>query len=222
MHAGLAAGAALAAVPVILHLFMRQTPKHVIFPALRLIRERHKRSKKQLKVKNWLLLAARMLLLALMALALARPTLNSETSLGDQEVPTALAFVFDTSMSMQYTERGNNRLAEAKLRANEILKKTTEDSEVFVLDSADPSKPFAISPAAARKRIDALELKAANRPLNGAVVQASKAVAASNLGRREVYVLTDLASSAWELGSSGRSRTWRPSARRRRSSRPTS
>ena len=36
MHAGLAAGAALAALPVILHLFMRQTPKHVIFPALRL------------------------------------------------------------------------------------------------------------------------------------------------------------------------------------------
>ncbi len=33
LHAGLAAGAALAAIPVILHLFMRQTPKHVIFPA---------------------------------------------------------------------------------------------------------------------------------------------------------------------------------------------
>ena len=33
-------------------------------------------------------------------------------------------------------------------------------------------------------------------------MQASDAVAAaSNLGRREVYVLTDLASSAWELGS---------------------
>ena len=202
LHAGLAAGAALAALPVILHLFMRQTPKHVIFPALRLIKERHKRSKKQLKVKNWLLLAARMLLLALMALALSRPTLNSETSLGDQEVPTALAFVFDTSMSMQYTEEGKDRLAEARLRAAEILKKTTEDSEVFVIDSADPIKHEAVSPGSARKRIDALTLRAANRPLNAAVVQASNAVGASNLARREVYVLTDLASSAWELGSS--------------------
>lgn len=202
LHAGLAAGAALAAIPVILHLFMRQTPKHIIFPALRLIRERHKRSKKQLKIKNWLLLMARMLLLALMALALARPTLNSETSLGDQEVPTALAFVFDTSMSMQYTEKGNDRLTEAKNRATDILKKTTEDSEVFVVDSADPVKPLAVSPASARKRIDALTLRAANQPLNAALVQASNAVAASNLARREIYVLTDLASSAWELGSS--------------------
>jgi hypothetical protein len=202
MHAGLAAGAALAAIPVILHLFMRQTPKHVIFPALRLIKERHKRSKKQLKVKNWLLLAARMLLLILMALALARPSLNSETSLGDGEVPTARAFVFDTSMSMQYTEQGNNRLTEAKNRAIEILKKTTDDSEIFVVDSADPVKPQALSTVSARKRIDALTLRAANKPLNPAVVQASQAVSASSLGRREVYVLTDLAGSAWELGSS--------------------
>ncbi len=201
LHAGLAAGAALAAVPLILHLFMKQTPKHVIFPALRLIRERHKRSKKRLKVKNWLLLAARMLLLALMALALARPRVNSETTLGDQEVATALALVFDTSMSMQYTERGSDRLAEAKLRANEILKKTKDDSEVFVIDSANPVKEVPISPGAARKRIEGLALKAANRTLNAAVVQANQLVAASNLPRREVYVLTDLASSAWELGS---------------------
>jgi len=40
MNAGLAAGAALAALPVILHLFMRQTPKHIMFPAMRLLRER--------------------------------------------------------------------------------------------------------------------------------------------------------------------------------------
>src|SRR5271154_2074773 len=99
INAGLAAGAALAALPVILHLFMRQTPKHVIFPALRLVKERQKRAKKRLKVKNWLLLAARMALIALMALALARPTVYSSVPLGDREVPTALALVFDTSLS---------------------------------------------------------------------------------------------------------------------------
>ena len=181
LHAGLAAGAALAAVPVILHLFMRQTPKHVIFPALRLIRERQKRSKKRLKVKNWLLLAARMLLLALMALALARPTLNSETSLGDQEVPTALALVFDTSLSMEYTEQGQRPAGRGQAPGRRDPQEDDRDSEVFVIDSADPVKPVAVSPGSARKRIDALTLRAANRPLNAALVQANAAVAASNL-----------------------------------------
>src|SRR6201999_4272113 len=87
MHAGLAAGAALAALPVILHLFMKQTPKHVIFPALRLIKERQKRSRKKLRIKNWLLLLARMCLLAFMALALARPRIDATASLGTGDEP---------------------------------------------------------------------------------------------------------------------------------------
>ena len=202
LHAGLAAGAALAALPVILHLFMKQKPKHIIFPALRLIRERQKRAKKQLKIKNWLLLAARMLLLILMALALAQPSINSESSvLGTGEVATALALVVDTSLSMDYTEQGKDRLAEAKLRAAEILKKSTEDTEVFVIDSADPVKPAPLTPASALKRVDGLTLRAANRPLNAALVQAHQVVGESKLARREVYVLTDLTASSWELTS---------------------
>ena len=138
IHAGLAAGAALAALPVILHLFMRQTPKHVIFPALRLIRERQKRSKKRLRIKNWLLLLARMAVLALMALALARPRLYSQMPLGDESVPTALGLVFDTSLSMGYKEKDKTRLDEAKERARAILDKIPDSSLVFVVDSADP------------------------------------------------------------------------------------
>src|SRR6516225_2467702 len=104
IHAGLAAGAALAALPVILHLFMRQTPKHVIFPALKLVRERQRQSKKRMRIKNWLLL------LAWMALALARPRLYSEVPLGDDSVPKALGLVFDTSLSMEYKEKDQTRL----------------------------------------------------------------------------------------------------------------
>src|SRR5215212_8183343 len=137
INAGLAGGAALAALPVILHLFMKQTPKHIIFPALRLIRERQKRSRKKLRVKNWLLLLARMALVALMALALARPRLFSQTSLGDQEVPTAVALVFDTSLSMSYKPRDKTLLDEAKERAHDILKRMPSASQVFVIDSAD-------------------------------------------------------------------------------------
>src|SRR4051812_48247394 len=191
IHAGLAAGAALAALPVILHLFMKQTPKHVILPALQLIRERQKRSQKKLKVKNWLLLLARMALVALMALALARPRLFSQASLGDQEVPTAVGLVFDTSLSMGYKEKDKTRLDEAKERAYELLRKMPDSSQVFVIDSADPGQRQGLSPASARKRIADLTLHAANRHLNAAVGQAYHAVADCDRPRHEVYVLTD-------------------------------
>jgi hypothetical protein len=198
VHTGLAAGAALAAVPVILHLFMKQTPKHIIFPALRLIRERQRRSKKRIKIKNWLLLLARMALLALMALALARPRMMSQTSFGDSDVPAAIGLVFDTSLSMEYTERDKTRLDEAKALALDKLAKTPSSSQVFVIDSAEPLN-IPLSPATARKRVEALTTRPVNRSLNAAVGVAYAAVAESDRPLRQVYVFTDLARSAWDL-----------------------
>ncbi len=195
---GLAAGAALAAIPLILHLLMRQSPNPVVFPALWLIRERSQKARKQIKIKNWLLLIARMALIALMALALARPAYNSQASLGDREVPTALALVFDTSLSMQYTERDQDRLSEAKKRAEELLAKTHEASHVFVIDSADPGVPMSLSPAAARKSVETRTLRPVNRKLNAAMGQAFAAVLGSDRPRKEVFVLSDLTRPAWD------------------------
>ncbi|MFO0891852.1 MAG: BatA domain-containing protein [Isosphaeraceae bacterium] len=197
IHAGLAAGVALAALPVILHLFMRQTPKHVIFPALRLVRERQKRSKKRMRIKNWLLLLARMAVLALMALALARPRLYSQVPLGDESVPTALGLVFDTSLSMGYKEKDKSRLDEAKERAGAILDKLPDSSLVFLVDSAEPGTPQPLSPAAARKWIADRKVRPVNRPLNAAMGQVYPAVAECDRPYHEVYVLTDLARSSW-------------------------
>jgi hypothetical protein len=198
MHVGLAAGgAALAALPVILHLFMRQTPKHVIFPALRLVKERQKRSKKRMRIKNWLLLLARMALVALMALALARPSLYREAPLGSESQPTALGLVFDTSLSMGYIEKDKTRLDEAKERAREIVSKLPDSSLVFVVDSAEAPVPAGRSPALAMKRIDELTIRPINRPLNAAMGQVYPAVAECDRPRHIVYVLTDLCRTSW-------------------------
>ncbi len=197
LNAGLAAGAALAAIPVILHLFMRQTPKQVIFPALQLIRERQKRSRKRLRVKNWLLLLARMAVLALMALALARPRLYSETPLGDESAPTALGLVFDTTLSMDYVEKDKSRLDLAKDRARDILDRLPDSSLVFVVDSAAPGVPSGLPPAAARKVVDGLAVHPVNRTLNAAMAQVYAGVAECDRPVHVVYVLTDLARSSW-------------------------
>ena len=198
IHAGLAAGAALAALPVILHLFMRQTPKHVIFPALRLLRERQKQSKKRMRIKNWLLLLARMAILALMALALARPRVYSEVPLGDESQPMALGLVFDTSLSMEYKDKDKTRLEEAKERAKEIIAKIPDSSLVFVVDSGEPGVPIGLSPAAALKRIEGLTIRVVNRPLNAAMGQVYPAVAECERPVHVVYVLTDLARTSWQ------------------------
>ena len=70
-------GAALLAIPIVLHLMMRQQPRQLVFPALRLVRQRQEANRRQLQLRHWLLLLLRCLMIALLALALARPRVRS-------------------------------------------------------------------------------------------------------------------------------------------------
>src|SRR6516165_7878398 len=106
IHPLLLAGLVLAGIPVLVHLVMRQKPKHLMFPALRFL---------------MLLLALRMALVVLICLAMARPRVFSERFNINAERPMAVVFIFDTSYSMEYTVLGRSRLEEAKERSHELL-----------------------------------------------------------------------------------------------------
>ena len=138
-----------------------------------------------------------MAILALMALALARPRVYSEVPLGDESQPMALGLVFDTSLSMEYKDKDKTRLDEAKERAKEIIAKIPDSSLVFVVDSGEPGVPIGLSPSAALKRIEGLTIRVVNRPLNAAMGQVYPAVAECERPVHVVYVLTDLARTSW-------------------------
>src|SRR5439155_1626725 len=73
----LLAGGVCMAIPVVLHLIMRQRPKQFIFPALRFIQERRLANQRRLQLRHWLLLLLRCGAIGLLALALARPSVAS-------------------------------------------------------------------------------------------------------------------------------------------------
>ena len=97
----LLAGAALVAVPVILHLIMRRKPVPRAFPAMRFLRQRAAANRRRLRVSHLLLLLLRMAALVGLALGLARPTLRGAGWLADGEKPVAAVLVFDTSPRME-------------------------------------------------------------------------------------------------------------------------
>ena len=72
-NASLLAGGVLVGIPVLLHLLMRQKPKHLIFPALQFVQQRREVNRRVLRLRHLLLLALRCLLIASLAAALARP-----------------------------------------------------------------------------------------------------------------------------------------------------
>jgi hypothetical protein len=202
LHAGLAAGAALAAIPIVLHLMLRQKPRHELFPALRLIRMRHRANLRKLRLRHWLLLAARMLLIALMALALARPSIHGATFIPDQQAPVAAAFVFDTSLSMEYSERDRTRLRDAQDIAIEILKEFPEGSEIAVLDAAEPTAQLYPDAGLATQRVESLRVRPRGRSVNQAILEACHALGQSDRTRKEIYLFSDLMAGSIDLTQS--------------------
>jgi hypothetical protein len=77
LNISLLAGGLLMAIPVVLHLIMRQQPKHFVFPAVRFIKERRESNVRRLNLRHWLLLALRCAAVGIAALALARPSVAS-------------------------------------------------------------------------------------------------------------------------------------------------
>lgn len=70
-------GGVLAAIPIILHLTMRRRPKSVTFPAVRFLVQKRETNQRSLNLRHWVLLALRILVLILLALAFARPSVAS-------------------------------------------------------------------------------------------------------------------------------------------------
>jgi hypothetical protein len=77
VNLSLLAGGIFVAIPVVLHLIMRQRPKPMVFPALRFIQQRRIANQRRLQLRHWLLLALRCAAIGLVALALARPSVAS-------------------------------------------------------------------------------------------------------------------------------------------------
>src|SRR5436190_5113404 len=116
------AGAALASIPIIIHILNRRRFKTIRWAAMEYLLQAMRKNRRRLKFEQWVLLAARCLLILLMGMALARP-LGCENSsiaaLGGQR--TALhIFVIDNSYSMAYEANrpdAKTHLDQAKLMA---------------------------------------------------------------------------------------------------------
>jgi hypothetical protein len=207
IHGYLLGGLLLTGLPVLLHLVMRQKPRHLQFPAFRFLRQRHLSNRRKLRLQHLLLLLLRMAVIAALCLALARPRLAAERFgvLSANERPIAAVLIFDTSASMEYNAAGRTRLEEAKQRARELLSEMDSASQIALLDSGDDAGEGDgewLSPALTQTRLDGLLVRPANAPLNRQLDRAVRLMEKLGEGEdpppRFIYLFSDRARASWD------------------------
>ncbi len=191
-------GLALIAVPIVLHLIMRQRPRHFVFPAIQFLKNHHQANRRRLRLRQWLLLLLRVLLLALFVFALARPRMAATPgALVDQQEPVAAVMVVDTSPRMGYRHENATRLEKARELGGWLIGQLPADSQVSVMDSALLLKRFEFSARQAQQRLDRLETVGNPYPMPSMVEQALDLLTQKPEMRKELYILTDRTEQAW-------------------------
>lgn len=105
VNAGVVAAAALAVVPLVIHILNRRRHKPMKWAAMRFVQEAYKRTRRRVRMENWLLLLLRTGAIALLALAIARPFTGENSPLsGITETRRDLVVIVDGSASTGWRE----------------------------------------------------------------------------------------------------------------------
>ncbi|MDP6763387.1 MAG: BatA domain-containing protein [Planctomycetota bacterium] len=122
VHPALAAGAALAAVPLVIHLLNRQRHRPLPWAAMRFVLAAYRKTRRRVELENLLLLLLRMAAVAALALAVARPFTGTKSPLaGLTESRRDLALVLDASASTAYGGETETTFERIVGRARELV-----------------------------------------------------------------------------------------------------
>jgi len=149
-------GLAAIALPVWLHRLQTQSPERKPFGSAMFLEPSERRVHLKKPFRFLVLLALRILLLALLAFAFAKPILQQPPQLIAGEVPTLHLIVIDTSFSMGHGDRMNR----AKRIAHELINAKAVADQTQIISaggSIERAAPATNNGATARQAVAALE-----------------------------------------------------------------
>ncbi len=166
------------AIPIIIHLFNLRRYKTVLFSDIRFLKEVQQSTKKQRKLKEWLVLFARLLALSALIFAFAKPYFPIENA---QKTSSNIILVIDNSSSTSVGLGEIKPLERAKQLAINLVAQLPENTQVALVTSATTSVNFMA------KNMLATELEnltISDRQVNNELLK--------NQPNATVYVISDL------------------------------
>ena len=190
------------AVPIIIHLLHQRHRRQTDWAAMELLRRALVIRSGQVRLEDMLLLLLRCLVLALVAFALLRPTLDdkAESFLGEQRVGMVIAI--DSSYSMGHGS-GNNpkRMDKAKDKAQQILSTAKQGDPITIVLLGEKPRYLLRGANYDQDRCSAALDKAVIYPerlnLEDAAAELAKLSEELKASVKECFLVTDAQSSDW-------------------------
>lgn len=198
LHPWALALAALAAAPILLHLLRRDVVQRIPFPALRYLRRAERRTARSMRLRDQLLLATRILLIILLAVAAARP-LAGRGGPRDHE-PTDVLLIVDNTASMSRVREGRSLLDYQLDAARKALLHASSADRFWVAPVVGAVLAAGVPAERAISALGEVEATDAGGDIIGRLVDMTAAVPVLDDRVREAHVYTDGQASALRGG----------------------
>lgn len=187
-------GLLAASIPVIIHLFNLRKLKKIEFSTLTFLKELQKNKIRKIKLKQWILLALRVLIILFIVMAFARPALQSIQIGGTTSAAkTTAVFILDDTFSMSVVDQKGSYFNQAKEIIKRIISQLQEGDEVNLILVSNPK--LEINPTSNLsefvKKLEGLDLSYSSGDLNSAIIKAAQIISESKNFNKEIYVLSD-------------------------------
>jgi len=193
----LLAGAVIA-IPIYLHLFQRHETRRVSFPALRYLERTEREHARQIRLRQILLMLARIAVLLLLVGAGARLFFAGR---GASHPPTAVVLILDNSMSSGLVVGEVRVLDELKALASQTLDAATTEDRFWVIRAGEPWLPaIPGGTAETAEAIDATDVSDNAGDLSAALERAVRLLETSTLPNREIHLISDLQATGFQEG----------------------
>ena len=189
-------------IPLVIHLWNRRRVVTIDFSSLIFLTAAHRENARRFQLKQLLILILRMAIIALIALALARPFLTLGLPVASVRAKTDVVIVLDNSYSMAYQDINGIRFEKAKTLATDIIDTLGHgDSAALILMSDIPIAIFRqLTPdlQSVTEAINATETSYRSTNIQSSLELAHEILTESVQLNKEIYLISDFTRNGWE------------------------
>ncbi|MGA7159423.1 MAG: BatA domain-containing protein [Bacteroidota bacterium] len=188
-------GLAAAAIPLILHLLNIRKLRTIEFSTLTFLKELQKSKMRKVKIRQWLLLMLRTLIILFIVVAFSRPALKGTLAGFGTHAKTTIVIILDNSYSMSLRNERGTFLKQAQSSALGLVDMLKEGDDALFIRLSDLPQATIGEPThdiqQLRDAIRRTDISYKHRTVEDALRLSSRLLQRSNNFNKEIYIVTD-------------------------------
>ena len=192
----------LVALPILIHLINRQRHRTIRWAAMMFLLDAKRMTRGMARLRYWLIMAMRMLAIAGLIFAIARPLASGRIGLAVGGQPDTTIIVLDRSASMeqqQYLQAGQSKRSTGLRKLSELVGMLGARTRVVLIENTE-NRARQIESAESLLQLSNTSATATSADIPAMLQTALDYVVANQTGRTDIWVCSDLRENDWKTG----------------------